>query len=466
MSEFSQEKDIQKKLWTLKPGLKNLTVFDALVQNEFLPDEIQLARRQASLTRTLEFAFEYVPYYKELGEKLGLASSGFRKGFDLSLLPVLTRRDIQDHFKTLRAAALPRNDKIVGTTKTSGTTGEPVQVIQTLQNARMFNLLKQRELRWFRWDPTKRLASIRVKKELPFRDKNIKKLHGEEYCRVATWPLVGGYFETGPFYGFDLTRPIETQIKWLSEIKPTYLMMLAARMEHLAMGFPNQHPLKTLQGLQAISQQLTGAMRNRIEEKIGVPVQQNYGLNEIGIVAVRCPEGDRYHVHSEHCMVEVVDATGKACTPGDNGRLLVTGFSNFGMPLIRYDTGDWAAIETTPCPCGRTLPSFGKIQGRYNNILSLPTGSYDYYAACYGTLENMPPEVNNNLRQYQIHLCRDGSFELRLVIKDTLPPVFEQKLLSAWNSLGTDPPTLKIQIVDTIPVPANGKFQVFTSDFF
>ena len=42
------------------------------------------------------------------------------------------------------------------------------------------------------------------------------------------------------------------------------------------------------------------------------------------------------------------------------------------MPLIRYETGDIAQALDGPCPCDRTLPSFGQIRGRRSRIASVP----------------------------------------------------------------------------------------------
>ena len=47
------------------------------------------------------------------------------------------------------------------------------------------------------------------------------------------------------------------------------------------------------------------------------------------------------------------------------------------MPLIRYDTGDLAQAVEGPCPCGRTLPSFGEIAGRYRRFAGLPDHTRD-----------------------------------------------------------------------------------------
>ena len=173
----------------------------------------------------------------------------------------------------------------------------------------------------------------------------------------------------------------------------------------------------------AISEQMTPPMRRRIERAFSAPVYQNYGLNEIGMVAVRCLAG-RYHVHAEHCLVENVDDAGRAMAPGDTGRIVVTALKNPAMPLIRFDTDDLAQVLSGPCPCGRTLPSFGDIAGRYSRIAFLPDGTLGRVAAIRDALETMPREIAGNLRQFQVHQFRDGGFELRLVSQGGMPAEF------------------------------------------
>ncbi len=51
-------------------------------------------------------------------------------------------------------------------------------------------------------------------------------------------------------------------------------------------------------------------MRTHIERSFGVPAHQNYGLNEVGLVAARCEAG-RYHVHAENCHVEIIGEDGR-----------------------------------------------------------------------------------------------------------------------------------------------------------
>lgn len=462
-TSLEQEK-AQQALWRFLPASQGTPWFDRLLENEFISFEEQEQRRLFLLRRMTAHAFESVPYYRSLfQEKIG-GRPVIDRLSDISRLPVLTRPDIQQHFDRMKSTAMKPEQPMLPT-QTSGSTGQPVTVLHTAASRRMFGLLKQRELRWFRWNPEQCMAAVRSANELPFGTHNRVPFENTSYCRTRRWPVVGNYFHTGPFYGMSCAEPLETQIRWLDQVRPHYLMAIASKLEHLAFGYQQRPVPDTLEAVLSISQELTPKMRGLAETTLHAPVHQNYGVNEVGIIASRCPEGGRYHVHAELCMVEIVDKEGEPCKPGQKGRLLVTGLANDAMPLIRYDTGDLAEVLEGACPCGRTLPSFGMIHGRYNSIVSLPEGYWNYWIAFVGKFSNMPPDLMQYVRQFQMHLYRDNTFELRLALKPGRPEALIDYVKSAWAPAGKNSPPMRIVEVDGIAQPENGKFQVFTSDY-
>ena len=136
------------------------------------------------------------------------------------------------------------------------------------------------------------------------------------------------------------------------------------------------------------------------------------------------------------------------------------------MPLIRYDTGDLAEAVSGQCPCGRTLPSFGDIVGRYSRIAFLPPQTMARVAALRDTIENMPTEFARDLREFQIHQFADNRMELRFVVRSAPPDAFFEHLRAEWAKVA-DPgePELAMRRVDEIPRSPGGKTEVFTSEF-
>lgn len=456
----------EQRRWKLRPNYSDIAWYDMLVEREFMTPEQHHARESGELREIIKFAAEQVPYYRKLFADLGISADDIRGPEDLPMLPVLTRSDTQEHGERLRAGRLPEGHKISRETTTSGSTGQPVTILHSALSGMMFALLKQRQLRWARFDPMGRLAMIRPPQDLPSSSDG-ERLGEGETIQLNSWAVqVGAYFESGQVLGFSTRNSLESQMDWLEHHRPDYLLGQSAELEHLALGFQDRPAFDCLQAILAVTQQLMPEMQQRIERTFSAPVYENYGFNEIGIVATRCREGGRYHVNTEHCLVEIVDDEGNPCAPGRRGHLLATTLTNLAMPLLRYDSGDMAEAVDGPCPCGRTLPAFGAIHGRYRRIADLPENTFEFWSALRRALGDMPEELSKPMRQYQVHQCRDGSYELRLVTADDLAPAFHERIRKEWEATGApEPPPLKILVVDRIPRPPGGKFQDFTSDF-
>ena len=113
--------------------------------------------------------------------------------------------------------------------------------------------------------------------------------------------------------------------------------------------------------------------RATCQQVFGVKVVDMYSSQEVGYIALQCPEHEHYHVQAENLLVEVLAEDGRGCGPGEVGRVVVTTLHNFAMPLLRYDIGDYAEVGAS-CPCGRGLGVLTRILGRQRNLLVLPDG--------------------------------------------------------------------------------------------
>jgi phenylacetate-CoA ligase len=340
-----------------------------------------------------------------------------------------------------------------------------MRIANTLENTWMFTVLWQRQARWFRLDPHGRFCDVRIGCEIGRQPDGTPNPDGA-LQRFSCWRYLGSVFDTGPAFGFNNSAAVEQQLAWLQELRPDYVMSYPGSFEELALANHGRIPVDSLRGLIAISTMLTPSLRRRLQDIYGVPIHQTYGLNEIGKVAVRCEAG-RYHVHMEHCIVEIVDADGQPCRPGETGRVLVTALRNFAMPLFRYDTGDLAEAVAGPCPCGRTLPSFGEIAGRFRRYQGLPAGTRQRVNALLDAFSNVPADAFEFLREYQLHQDRENRFTLRLRTAGPVPGVFTVVMQRVWATVAGDPPApLEIRTVEHIPRSTSGKQLDFVSDFY
>jgi phenylacetate-CoA ligase len=141
-------------------------------------------------------------------------------------------------------------------------------------------------------------------------------------------------------------------------------------------------------------------MKRRLEEHFGCPVIDLYSLNEAGPVAFARDNGHEILPHDLY--VEVLDPDGRRCPPGTRGEITLTGGHNPFLPLLRYRTGDFAALDFSgPLPLligfeGRPPVAFRTASGRVFNSIDVTTA-----------LRDVP------LPFFALHQAADGSLTFR-----------------------------------------------------
>jgi phenylacetate-CoA ligase len=87
---------------------------------------------------------------------------------------------------------------------------------------------------------------------------------------------------------------------------------------------------------------LSDGLTSQLVARYGSPVLDLYALTEAGIVAVKTAGGHRVLPHDLY--VEILDENDEPCPAGCRGEVTLTGGRNPFLPLLRYRTGDFAAL--------------------------------------------------------------------------------------------------------------------------
>ena len=112
-----------------------------------------------------------------------------------------------------------------------------------------------------------------------------------------------------------------------------------------------------------------------IEESWGAKVYSTYGVTELANSLCECDAGAGGHLHEDQLHIEILDEAGRPMADGEVGEVVATTFGVEAMPVIRYRTGDCAALFRAPCACGRITPRLGPIVGRKNQKLKFKGAS-------------------------------------------------------------------------------------------
>jgi phenylacetate-CoA ligase len=123
-----------------------------------------------------------------------------------------------------------------------------------------------------------------------------------------------------------------------------------------------------------------------LEAAWGAKLFSTYGVTELANSLCECEAGQGGHLHEDQLHLEILDDAGHPVPDGEVGEVVATTFGVEAMPVIRYRTGDCAALFREKCACGRTSPRLGPIIGRKNQKLKFK-GTSLYPAALASVLE-------------------------------------------------------------------------------
>ena len=425
-------------------GAMVLSVLHQLERSQWLAPDKLLELQLGQLAVLLRHAHATVPHYR--ARWAGLYDPAAPLTYArFARLPLLTRRDLQDHYAALLSANPVAAHGKPEERRTSGSTGAPVRLLVTPLTGLFWNAFTLRDHEWHGRDLNGKLAVVR--RETDASD-------------VANWgPATAGLVATGRSVGNTIREDASRQLDWLLREKPDYLFTYPSlAMELARLSLQRGVRLEGLRELRTLAESVPVDLRALCREAWGVPLTDVYSATEAGYLALQCPQHGHYHAQSEGVLLEVLDDAGSPCAPGQVGRVVVTALHNFAMPLVRYDILDFAEVGE-PCACGRGLPVLKRILGRVRN--SLVTAEGKRYWPVFGTraLMDVAP-----LQQYQFVQKGLDLVEARIVAATpftaTQEATFRNRVLSQL------PPGLRLQFSypDRIERGAGGKFEEFLSE--
>ena len=183
-----------------------------------------------------------------------------------------------------------------------------------------------------------------------------------------------------------------------------------------------------------------------LEAHFGCPVIDMYALNEAGPVAFSIE--DAHEILPHNLYVEVLDETGRRVPPGATGEIVVSGGVNPNLPLIRYQTGDYAAIDYS-----HSIPRLVNFQGRKPVVYRTPDGGR------VNSIEVSVALFNIALPFFSLHQHDDS----KLTFKTRTDAGTEQEVEEALRELFGVEANFEIQQL-TLEESWNGKWIQYTSD--
>ena len=349
-------------------------------------DKLQLKRLQ----NVVEYAYEKVPFYKDIFTKNNISHQDIKTLDHLQDLPFTTKADLQASYP-YGMFAVPLSD-VVRIHSSSGTTGQPTVVGYTRNDLNNWTELIARLL----------TAGGVTKNDIV------------QIC-FGYGLFTGGF---GLHYGVERVGatviPISSgntsrQMMVMKDYRttaivctPSYSLYLAECLQEAKIDL-NDLQLRTgLFGGEPWSEN----MRTEIESRLGISATDNYGLSEVmgPGVSMECLEKKGMHICEDHFIAEIIDPDTCQVLPyGEVGELVITTITKEAIPVIRYRTRDITRLIKEPCACCRTLVRMEKPHGRTDDMLIIR--GVNVFPS---QIETVLVEMDETDPHYQLFIKREG----------------------------------------------------------
>jgi len=439
--------------WPTLPSTQGATILSVqyqLNESQWWSPEDMMDYQLMQLQTLVQYARRYSPHYsKHLPARVDLECLTPENWQEL---PILTRKELQSEGTTLFTNPSPPAHGKTFPIRTSGSTGRVVETKGTAVNQLFWNAFTLRDHIWQQRDLSGKLAVIRFL--------NSDGAYPPDGLRRKGWgSSTDDLVHTGPAVLLNILSDITAQAQWLQREDPDYLLTHPSVMFELT-RYCQKHNicLPSLCQVRTLAETIPHTLRNACRKVWDVGLVDMYTSQEVGYIALQCPEYEHYHVQSEGVLVEVLDQHGRPCAPGEIGKVIVTNLHNYAAPLIRYEIGDYAEVGH-PCACGRGLPVLKRIMGRYRNLVTLPSGEQRWPVLGYHDFQEIAPIEAAQMVQHTLE-----QIEVRLVAKRPLNSGELEQLISLIHHNLGYPFQLKFEYVDAVRRSDTGKYEDFISE--
>ncbi len=313
------------------------------------PDLREEKENQISeLKELLNYAISNSPFYAELYS--GIDLDQIRSVEDMSGLPVVNKEDIRANSDSVYT--IPERDAIVS--YTGGTTGKSLKVLFRLEDV-------QKRMAYL--DAFKYRVGVDVHKlrKATFSGRNLIYRKRTKRLWRNNWAYKQRLYST-----FHITEEnLPVYINNLNKFKPEVLNGFVSAIYELAEYINRKNIVLTftLKGIFTTSETLLAHHRESIEKAFDTKVYDQYASAEGAPFITQCAEGN-LHFNMDTGVIET----------NVKSEMIVTSFTSYGTPLIRYNIGDLLVWKDGVCKCGSCHPLVESIEGRKVDYLYKPDG--------------------------------------------------------------------------------------------
>ena len=333
-----------------------------LEESQYWSTDDILRYKEERLYRMLEYAYQFVPFYKNYYDSYHVSPKDYKSLEDIEKFPVLTKELIRAHYKEMISTQYPRENLIHN--HTSGSTGKALDFYQTKESLPYVWAI------W--WRLRNRFGVEYGDKSLNFTGKLVVPISTRRppYWRVNKpmnqW-LVNMQHMTKDKVQ-SIVEMINSEHFVFFSGYPSIIYAFALLVEENGLSITAQ-PKAIFTGAEKMYENQKTVLRRVFP---GTIITDHYGTSEGVVNASKCETGV-YHEDFELGHIECKEPHWISDTEYE-GNILGTCFQNNGMPFIRYEIGDSAVWSSKKCSCGLHSQVIKDIQGRTEDYVITPEG--------------------------------------------------------------------------------------------
>ncbi len=400
--------------------------------------------RERKLRLLIEYAYESIPFYRELFHEARIKPADIRSTTDLCRIPVLEKDMVRQRYWDF----FPDEISASRVNRTSGSTGMPLCILSD-ESSRENNsaaVIRARRAVGIPLVGTQILSPLRTL---------------GQRSKASHWTFLQGLHRTSyvnPYIDDD--EIIQNGIDVLESLSRHAVIGLTSAVLALALRIQNGvFPRITPVAVMTMGEGLQEGTREVLKAVFQCPVSDIYACNEAGDMAFQCAVQKGYHINIDNVVLEV-EKNGKPAEYGEAGEVIITNLNRFAMPFIRYRTGDSAVLAGEPCPCGSKLPLLQQIVGRVSNDLKVPGGKVIPWKEIRDAM------VLPGICRYQVRQDRQGNLRVRIQeVSNRSSPEIHRTLLSRFERIFDDSVQIDFESVEDIPLAPSGKTHYVVSEY-
>lgn len=393
------------------------------------------------LARVLHRAATRVPYYRDHWSRRRMR--GDRASWEmLAHWPLVTKDDVRR--APLAFIGDDCDPRRMFHEHTSGTTGTPLRLWFRREAVRSWYALYEARVRG--WSGVARSA--------PWANIGGQQVVGFRQAHPPFWVWNAGLRQLY-MSSYHLSRAFAgAYLDALARHDIVYLLGYSSSLHSLAQfALEAGVACPPLRAITSNAEPLHAVQREAIGRAFGTAVRETYGMSEIVCAASECSHG-ALHLWPEVGMLEVCsDDHDAPVAAGETGRFVCTGLINADMPLIRYVVGDRGALDAPgpACGCERTLPVLAGVDGRSDDVLVTADGR---------RIGRLDPVFKADLAIREAQIIQETLARLRVLIVPA-PGYGPRDAAAVARGLRdrVGDVEVAIELVETIPRSANGKFR-------